>query len=317
MIISKIVFPGLGLSLDPSPVAFSIGGKAVYWYGIILAAGFLLAVLYALRRVDEFGFTQDHILDGLLIVTPVSIICARAYYCIFNWQLYADHPISCLYIWEGGLAVYGSVIGAILMTVLFTRWKKLPLKPLLDLVSLGFLIGQFIGRWGNFINREAHGGVTDSFLRMGLEDAFGNITYYHPTFLYESVWNFVGFVFLHFYSKRRKYDGQIFTMYVAWYGLGRMIVEGMRTDSLYLFSTGIRVSQLLAAISCLVATALLLWRLLIHRPDASQMYIHQKAAMAASMEVQATSEAVPEEMLEEAPEEVPEECLEENKEADN
>ena len=278
MILSRITFPGVGISLDPPTVAFRLGGLTVYWYGIILATGFLLGVLYCLKRSKEFGVTEDQILDGLFIVAPVAIICARIYYCIFNWSEYADNPISCLYIWEGGIAIYGSLIGAVLMTIVYTRWKKLPLKPVLDLVAMGFLIGQFIGRWGNFINREAHGGVTDSFLRMGLEDASGNITYYHPTFLYESLWNFVGFLFLHFYIKRRKYDGQIFTLYVAWYGLGRAVIEGLRTDSLYLFGTGIRVSQLLAAISCLIAVGFLIFRL-SGRPDPKDLFVHRRAAL--------------------------------------
>ena len=277
MILSRITFPGLGLDLDPSPVAFTLGGVTVYWYGIILAAGFFLGVVYALRRSKEFGITQDEILDGLFIVAPVAVICARIYYCAFNWSEYAANPISCLYIWEGGIAFYGSLIGAVLMTIVYTRWRKIPLKPVLDLVAMGFVIGQFVGRWGNFMNREAHGGVTDSFLRMGLEDAAGNVSYYHPTFLYESLWNFAGFLFLHFYIKRRRYDGQIFTLYIAWYGLGRAIIEGLRTDSLYLFSTGIRVSQLLAAISCLIAVGFLIYRL-SGRPDPKEMYVHRRAA---------------------------------------
>ncbi|MBE6933257.1 MAG: prolipoprotein diacylglyceryl transferase [Ruminococcaceae bacterium] len=283
MILSRITFPGLGISVDPSPVAFSIGGKEIYWYGIIIAAGFFLAVVYALRRTKEFGLVEDDILDGVICVTPVAVICARAYYCIFNWEMFADNPISVLYIWEGGIAIYGSVIGAVLMTYLYTRWKKLPLMPILDLVALGFMIGQFIGRWGNFMNREAFGAVTDSFLRMGLENAYGEVTYYHPTFLYESVWNFVGFIALHFYSKRRKFDGEIFALYVAWYGLGRAIVEGLRTDSLYLFSTGIRVSQLLALISCVCAVAYLVWRYR-RKPDPRSLYVHKKAALETEQE---------------------------------
>ena len=279
MILSRITFPGLGVSVDPPAVAFSIGNVHVYWYGIILATGFLLGVLYALKRSKEFGIKEDDILDGLLIVAPVAIICARIYYCVFNWSEYAADPISCLKIWEGGIALYGSLIGAVVMTLLYTKWRKLPIRPILDLLAMGFVIGQFIGRWGNFINRECYGAVTDSFLRMGLEDAAGNVTYYHPTFLYESLWNFVGFLFLHFYIKRRKYDGQIFTMYVAWYGLGRAIIEGLRTDSLYLFGTGIRVSQLLAAVSCAVATALLIYRL-SKKPDPAGLYVNQIPAEA-------------------------------------
>ncbi len=285
MFLTNVTFPGLGLDMEIQPVAFTIAGKEIYWYGIILALGYFLAVVYALRRVKAFGLTEDHILDGLLIVTPVAIICARAYFCIFNWELFANHPISCLYIWEGGIAIYGSVIGAVGAIILYTRWRKIPLLPLLDLVALGFMIGQFIGRWGNFVNCEAHGGVTDSFLRMGIADALGNITYYHPTFLYESVWNFVGFLFLHFYSKHRRYDGQIFTMYVAWYGLGRAFIEGLRTDSLYLFHTGIRVSQLLAAISCVIAAAFLVWRLAFKKPDPAKLYVNQLAAQKAEEDI--------------------------------
>lgn len=302
MFLSRITFPGLGISVDPSPIAFTIGGKAVYWYGIILALGFALAVFYAMHYVTEYGLVEDDILDGVLIVAPISIICARAYYCIFNWELYADNPISCLYIWEGGLAIYGAVIGAVLMTVLFTKWKKLPLMPLLDLVSLGFMIGQFIGRWGNFINREAHGGVTDCFLRMGLEDSFGNVTYYHPTFLYESLWNFVGFIALHFYSKRRKFDGQIFLMYVAWYGLGRAIIEGMRTDSLYLFGTGIRVSQLLAGVSCVAALGILIYRFFFTETDPADLYVNQVKAKAAEEALLDSAEFTFEEWMDDASE---------------
>ncbi len=273
MILSTISFPEFGISLDPSPVAFTIGGKEIYWYGIIIAFGFLLAVFYALGRVKEFGLTQDHILDGVFCVTPVALICARIYYCVFNWALYADNPISCLYVWEGGLAIYGGVIGAVLMTCFYTRWKKVPLWPILDLAALGFMIGQCVGRWGNFINREAHGGVTESFFRMGLEDAAGMVTYYHPTFLYESLWNLLGFVLLHFYSRKRKFDGEIFVGYLAWYGLGRAVIEGLRTDSLYIPGTGIRVSQLLAAVTCLGALGVWLWMTFVKKPDPARLHV--------------------------------------------
>ena len=162
-----------------------------------------------------------------------------------------------LYIWEGGLAIYGGVIGAALSIILFSRIKKVRLGAVLDLVSISFLIGQSIGRWGNFFNREAFGAATDSFLRMGLENAkTGEVIYYHPTFLYESVWNAIGFALLHFLSKKRKYDGQIALGYAAWYGLGRALIEGLRTDSLYWGP--FRVSQVLAAASCLIAVAALI-----------------------------------------------------------
>lgn len=251
-----ITFPNLGLELDPDRVAFNLFGKDVYWYGIIIAAGFVLAVIYAMKRAKQFGLTEDHILDFLFVAVPASIICARAYYCVFYWDLFRDDPISVLYIWEGGIAIYGAVIGAVISALVFCRIKKIPAGPLMDVGSLGLLIGQAVGRWGNFMNREAHGAVTDSFLKMGLVRN-GQVTYYHPTFLYESVWNLVGLILLHFYSKRRKFDGEVFALYVLWYGLGRAWIEGLRTDSLYLFGTGLRVSQLLAVVSVLGAGAFL------------------------------------------------------------
>ena len=254
-----ISFPNLGIELNPSRVAFNLLGKDVYWYGIIIAFGFILAVIYAMKRAKQFGLTEDHILDFLFVAVPASIVCARAYYCIFYWELFADDPISVLYIWEGGIAIYGAVIGAVIAALLFCRVKKLPAGPLMDIGSLGLLIGQMVGRWGNFMNREAHGEITDSFLKMGIVRG-GEVVYYHPTFLYESGWNLVGFVLLHIYSKRRKFDGEVFALYVAWYGLGRTWIEGLRTDSLYLFGTGIRVSQLLAAVSCAAAVAYVVWR---------------------------------------------------------
>jgi len=270
-----ITFPNLGISLNPSRVAFSLFGKDVYWYGIIIAFGFILAVTYAMRRSRQFGLTDDHILDMLFGAVPAALICARLYYCVFYWELYADNPISMLYIWEGGLAIYGAVIGAAVAVIIYCKLKKMPFGPFADVGSLGLLIGQMIGRWGNFMNREAHGAVTDTFFKMGLEDSLGQVTYYHPTFLYESLWNLVGFVLLHFYSKKRKFDGEVFAGYVAWYGLGRAWIEGLRTDSLYLFGTGIRVSQLLAAVSFLAATAYLIYMHKVKKPQPEQMYVNR------------------------------------------
>lgn len=271
-----ISFPNLGISVNPSPVAFSLFGKEIYWYGIIIAAGFVLATIYAMKRAKQFGLTEDHILDMLLAAVPVAILCARAYYCIFYWDLYRDNPISALYIWEGGLAIYGGVIGAVAAVAVFCKVKKLPLGPFVDIGGLGLLIGQMIGRWGNFMNREAHGAVTDSFLKMGIADAAGNVTYYQPTFLYESLWNLVGFILLHFYSKRRRFDGEVFLLYLAWYGLGRAWIEGLRTDSLYLFGTGIRVSQLLAIVSFAAAAAAIIVIYRKKKPQPEQLYVNRK-----------------------------------------
>ncbi len=279
---SPITFPNLGITVDPDPVAFTVFGKDIYWYGIIIAAGFLLAVLYMLWRAPVFGLTQDDVLDEVLWAVPIGVICARLYYCIFYWELYAANPISVLYIWEGGLAIYGGVIGGALTILVVSRVKKIKAGTLLDAAALAVMIGQIFGRWGNFMNREAHGAVTDCFFKMGLVDASGAVTYYHPTFLYESVWNLVGFIVLHFLTKKRRFDGQIMLSYLAWYGLGRVWIEGLRTDSLYLFGTGIRVSQLVAALCVVFAGGALAYILIKKKPNPEQLYVNQKAAQAAA-----------------------------------
>ncbi len=300
--ISPITFPGLGLELDP-PVGFTIGPLSFNFYGLIIALGLILAVVYAWKRSDQFGIKADDITDGVLCVAPVAIIFARLYYCVFNWKAggYAEDPISVLYIWEGGIAIYGSVIGAILATVVYCWYKDIKLTAVLDLVALGFLIGQFIGRWGNFFNREAFGYETENFLRMGLyltEDGTTSsvMTYYHPTFLYESLWNMAGFVLLHFMSKRRQYDGQIALGYVVWYGLGRTFIEGLRTDSLYWGQ--IRVSQALAAGSVIiVAVVLVVLAWMHHSPE--KLYVNQVAAAALEEAEEKPKEAAEEESQEE------------------
>lgn len=271
-----ITFPGLGLELNPGS-SISIGSFTIYYYGIVIALGLLLAVTYGLRRSKQFGLKQDDILDGVLCIVPFAIVCARLYYCIFSWEDYASDPISILYIWKGGLAIYGGVIGAAIGIVVFSKVKKVSLGAVLDIVALGFLIGQAIGRWGNFFNREAFGAETDTFLRMGLiNPTTGEGTYHHPTFLYESLWNAAGFVLLHFLSKKRQYDGQIALGYVAWYGLGRALIEGLRTDSLYWGQ--FRVSQMLAAISCIAAVVVLLWQWF--RPhDRANLFVNKVAAI--------------------------------------
>ena len=280
---SVISFPALGLELNP-PRSIDIGPLSIYLYGVIIAIGLVLAVVYACKRCGQFGLKEDDILDGVLWVTPFAIICARAYYCAFSWADYAANPISVLYIWNGGLAIYGGVLGALIGVLVLCKVKKIRVGALLDLVALGFLIGQAMGRWGNFFNREAFGAVTDSFARMGLFDVWsGTTTYYHPTFLYESLWNLAGFVGLHYLSKKRKYDGQIALGYVAWYGLGRTIIEGLRMDSLYWGA--FRVSQLLAAISCLAAASVLVYNLFKeHGPDALQVNRKEKPAISADIE---------------------------------
>ena len=236
---SSISFPLLGIEINPIRY-FTLGPLTIHLYGVVIAFGLLLAGIYCCRRSKYVGLTDDDILDGILWITPFAVICARIYYCVFSWADYASDPISVLYIWNGGLAIYGAVIGAVIG-------------------AAGFLIGQFIGRWGNFFNREAFGAPTMAFSRMGLFNTVtGQWEYYHPTFLYESLWNFCGFWLLHFLYPKRAYDGQIALGYCAWYGLGRAMIEGLRMDSLYWGS--FRVSQVLAAVGCLVSLCVLTYR---------------------------------------------------------
>ena len=269
---SAISFPSLGIEVDPSRT-LSLGPLTIHYYGLIIACGLMLAVMYCCKRSGEFGLKEDDILDGVLWVTPFAICCARAYYVAFSWEEYAANPITALYIWNGGIAIYGGVLGAILGMAVLCKVKKVKFATVLDLIMLGFLIGQCIGRWGNFFNREAFGAPTGSFLRMGLMNKFtGSWEYYHPTFLYESIWNFCGFVLLHFLSKRRQYDGQIALCYAAWYGLGRVWIEGLRMDSLYLGP--FRVSQLLAGFSCIAAVSVLIY--MNFRPhDPAKLLVNQ------------------------------------------
>ena len=287
-----INFPGLGIKMDP-PKGITIGSFSIYFYGVIIALGLILAVSYAMKRSAQFGIQKDDIIDGVIWILPVSVICARLYYCIFQWSSYKDNLVKILYVWEGGLAIYGAVIGAAICVVLFARHKKISLGALLDLVALGFLIGQCIGRWGNFFNREAHGSATESFLRMSIFSSDTHTRgYYHPTFLYESLWNFVGFILLHFLSKKRKYDGQIALGYMAWYGLGRAMIEGLRADSLYIFKETLgevlRVSQLVAALSCVVAVAVLVWK--HFHPVKKPLFVDTLAAEVVEEETEETEE---------------------------
>ena len=278
---SVISFPFFGWEMNP-PRALEIGPLSIHYYGMMIALGLLLAVIYAWRRAKQFGVKEDDLTDGVLWVVPFAVLCARLYYCIFQWDTYKSNPISILYIWEGGLAIYGGVIGAAVGVVVFCKFKKIKTATVLDMVALGFLIGQSLGRWGNFFNREAVGVIdqnSDWFLKMGLLNRLTNkVEYCHPTFFYESLWNAIGFVLLHFMSKKRRYDGQVALGYVAWYGLGRAIIEGLREDSLMLGS--MRVSQGLALATCLVATGILIWQ--HFRPqDPEKLFVHQVAARAA------------------------------------
>lgn len=267
-----VQFPGLGLDFTINRVALSIGGFNIYWYGVIIAVGMLLALLYAFHYAVDFGIDSDRLVDVVAIGTVMAIVCARIYYV-------AMAPFEYQSLWEmvdirlGGIAIYGAAIGAFVFGGLAAKWRKVPLLPLFDLVALGFLIGQGIGRWGNFVNQEAFGtnttlpwGMysegTEAYLQSVQVTLPAGVTVdpsmpVHPTFLYESLWCLIGFVVLALYVKHRKFHGQIFLLYAIWYGLGRGWIEGLRTDSLLIGNTGLRASQLVAILSAFVAFLLL------------------------------------------------------------
>ena len=292
---NPIVFPGLGLEFHINRVAFSVFGKPIYWYGIIIAIGFLLAVTYCYHNAARFGIQKDRVIDLILFAAPGGIIGARIYYVLFYQSLYrnADGSFNwkeAIAIWDGGLAIYGGVIAAVLILLIFCKVNKIKFAAFADLGSYGLFIGQSIGRWGNFCNQEAFGGLTDLPWRMGLTIA-GEYVEVHPTFFYESLWNAVGFLFAHFFlRKHRKFDGEVFLFYLGWYGLGRVWIEGLRTDSLYLFGTGIRVSQLLAALCLIVAVVLLLVMLLKVKPGPEKLYVNQVAAAAEQAKAETKAE---------------------------
>ncbi len=266
-----LTVPGLGLTFNIDRIAFSLGGLSVRWYGVIIALGFLLAVWYCLRRCRDVGLKTDDLIDLLIFCVPIAIIGARAYYVIFMYdQLYYYDTAAIFRIWDGGLAIYGAIIFALITTFVFARIRRIRLGALLDIGAMGLLIGQAIGRWGNFVNQEAYGGVTNHFMRMGIY-VNGVLTTVHPTFLYESVWNALGFLLLHLYFKRRRYSGEIFLLYAGWYGLGRGIIEGMRTDSLYFFGSGLRISQFVGFFSLILAAGLLIYFYLFREREPEQL----------------------------------------------
>ncbi|MCL2080374.1 MAG: prolipoprotein diacylglyceryl transferase [Oscillospiraceae bacterium] len=268
-----ITFPlfGDGFIINiPEYFTLPILGLKIYFYGLFITLGFALAAVYVIRRRALFGLKTDNVLDLLLIAVPCGLIGARIYYMLFNFSDYFGPGKwgNILAIREGGLAVYGGIIASGLVFIIYSRMKKIKLGSLLDAAGFGLFIGQAIGRWGNFVNREAFGEMTDLPWKMGLDPckcgaaAFeAGVHYHHPAFLYESLWNISGLLILHIFSKKSKskYPGQYFLFYVAWYGLGRFMIEGLRTDSLYIPGTGLRVSQWLAAASFLVAAGLLVY----------------------------------------------------------
>ena len=247
---NNIAFPKLGISLNISPVAFSIGSKPIYWYALIILSGFLLGLFFVYKTCEKRGVKKDNVWDIALFGLIFGIISARIYYVLFALDEF-DSIADMFKVWNGGLAIYGGIIGALLGGLTVAKIQKMEIMPVLDIAMVGFLIGQGIGRWGNFMNQEAYGSPTDLPWRM-MSEGTDNIGV-HPCFFYESMWCLLGFVLLHFYGKyKQKYSGQIFFMYLVWYGFERTVVEGLRTDSLYLpfqvFGADIRVSQVLSAV---------------------------------------------------------------------
>lgn len=256
----NVTFPHLGLEFNINPVAFSIGSFHVYWYGIIIAAGFLLALIYASFSCKKMNIDINRLFDVVIVGLIAGVIFARLFYVVFYpGDKYWKNPLEIFQIHDGGLAIYGGIIGAVVFGSLMAKLRKLKVTAVLDIAALGFLIGQCVGRWGNFINQEAFGSATELPWGMHSENTAavvdGNV---HPCFLYESLLCLLGFVLLHFFTRRfRRYDGQTFLLYIVWYGACRFFIEGLRTDSLIIPGTGLRVSQVIAA-ACVVAGIILL-----------------------------------------------------------
>ena len=303
-----ISFPGLfgDWEFNPDPIAIHIG-HGVYWYGIILACAMLAGLFLCMKQAKRFGLTEDNVLDLVLWAVPCCILGSRIYYVIFYLDLYrnADGGLDwgrIIAIWDGGLAIYGTVIAGVIVVLIFTKVKKLRFAAMTDLAAMGLLLGQIIGRWANFINREAFGGLTDLPWRMRLWVSTTQYIEVHPTFLYESLWNLVGLLLmLLVITKGRRFDGENTWFYFLWYGLGRSWIEGLRTDSLYLFNwtfmgQPIRVSQVLSMVMVVVAAFMLFYNIKIKKRTADGLLVKQVAAAAAAETAETAADAPLEEI---------------------
>lgn len=294
-----VSFPGLfgdwEFTLDP--VAIDIG-HGIYWYGIILACAMLAGLYLSMKQARHYGLTQDHVMDLVLWSVPCCIVGARIYYVVFYLDLYrsADGSLDwgrMVAVWDGGIAIYGAVITAVIVVVLYARSKKIPPAALMDVGALGLILGQIIGRWANFVNREAFGGVTDLPWRMRVWISEFQYADVHPTFLYESLWNLIGLLLLLFVvSKGRRFDGENTCFYFLWYGIGRFWIEGLREDSLYLFDwtvfgQPIRVSQALSLALALGAAAVLFYQLRVKKAAAETLWVNRTVDTLEPVEVDA------------------------------
>lgn len=249
-----------------NPIAIDLGPIQVHWYGLIIGFGVLLGLIIALRESERRGLDKEIFTDMILFAVPIAIISARIYYVIFQWEYYSQNPGDIIKIWNGGIAIHGALIGAVLTALVFAKVKKVSFWKLADIAAPSLLLGQAIGRWGNFMNQEAHGGeITRSFLEnmhlpeFIINQMYINGTYYHPTFLYESIWNIVGVIILLSLRKVNLRRGELFLTYVLWYSIGRFYIEGLRTDSLML-TESLRIAQVISIVLVAVAIALVVYR---------------------------------------------------------
>jgi len=251
--INNISFPNLGWSFEVDRVAFSIFGVDIYAYGFLIGVGLLLAFVYGAYESKKVDLEQNDLLNMILICLPAAIVGARLYYVAFEWGRYKDDLMSILNLREGGLAIYGGVIGAAIGIFAYCKVKKINIGKPLDILAIGLLIGQAIGRWGNFVNGEAYGGETTLPWAMTIvKNGMTTASCVHPTFFYESLWNVIGFCLLFFTRRKKTFEGEIFCRYMIWYGVGRAMIEGLRADSLYIGP--LRVSQILSL--CLVVAGI-------------------------------------------------------------
>ncbi|MDF0727729.1 prolipoprotein diacylglyceryl transferase [Cytobacillus sp. S13-E01] len=255
------------MNIEPlSRVAFELGPLTVYWYGIIIGFGALLGFIIAQRESEKRGLPKDTFSDLLLFAIPIALISARVYYVAFKWEYYKDNLSDVIAIWEGGIAIHGALIGATLTGYFFAKIKKISFWKLVDIAAPSIILGQAIGRWGNFMNQEAHGGpVTREFLEglylpeFIINQMYIDGVYYHPTFLYESIWNLIGFVLLLSLRKVNLRRGELFFTYIIWYSIGRFFIEGMRTDSLML-TESLRIAQVISIVLVLVSIVVIIYR---------------------------------------------------------
>jgi len=304
---SPISFPGLfgDWQFTAGSIAIPVG-HGIYWYGIILATGLLAGLLLCMHQAKNYGLTRDNLLDMILWAVPLCILGSRIYYVVFYLDLFRSESGGLdwgkvIAIWDGGLAIYGTVIAGVLTALVYCRIKKLTFGAMTDLCVMGLLIGQAIGRWGNFMNREAFGVATTLPWRMRLWTEAGTYVDVHPTFLYESLWNLVGlFLILLVISRGRRFDGENTWFYFLWYGLGRSWVEGLRTDSLYLFNwtlfgEPIRVSQALSIVMVAISAFMLFFRIRVQKRSPEDLLVNRiaRAAENAGTEASAGAEATP------------------------